>query len=81
MSFAQLTWQPLFVQSTTQLPLHTTAQSLTDLHVTSLFEPTSAEHRWVSWQSRWQSSPQMTPQLSVFEHSSAQPEPHDCEHC
>ena len=74
-------WQPLFVQSTTQLPVQTTAQSLTEVQLTSLFGPTSAEHCLVSWQSRWQLSPQMTPQLSVFEHCNPQPEPHDCEHC
>jgi len=69
------------VQFTTQFPLQTTSQRFTELQFTSLFEPTSTEHCMVSWQFRRQLSPQIAPQLLVCEHSSPQPEPHDCEHC
>jgi len=81
----QLTWQPPSAQSTaqwseqftTQPPWHTTEQSPTELHVTSLLAPTSTEHCGVSWQSNWQWSPQIAPQLSVCAHSREQLEPHD----
>jgi len=69
--------ESVLLHSTEQLPLHATWHWFTELHVTSLFGPTSTEHCMVSWQLRWQLSPQITPQLLVCEHSKPQPEPQD----
>jgi hypothetical protein len=40
---AQVTWQPLSAQCTTQLPEHLTVQELTLLQVTTLSAPTATE--------------------------------------